>query len=126
MKQVTSKWKDPQYKRAYQHEWATAKFERRKVNHDNIAKLLSEIRRTNGKVEPLEPVSQKPMSTWALRKAERQAKEEATKPYELGLEQCPFCGAAFFRKVNDKYEPIKMNHCDPCAKRFYYYNGVKQ
>ena len=45
--------------------------------------------------------------------------------HPLGLESCPFCGAAFFRKLADKYEPIKMDHCDPCEKRFYYYNGAK-
>jgi hypothetical protein len=61
---------------------------------------------------------EKPMSKWAIRKAEREAREEAKKAHPLGLNECPFCKAAFFRKLNGKYEPIPMDHC--CGFNFYF------
>ena len=64
-------------------------------------------------------------SKWAQRQAEKKAKEEASKAHPLGLPQCPFCKAEFFRKVDGQYEPILMDNCAPCAKRFYFFNGVK-
>lgn len=79
-----------------------------------------------GSEDPVTPSNgEKPLSAWKMRQMERKAKEDATLPHPLGLESCPFCGASYFRKLGGKTEPIKMDHCSPCSKRFYYYNGAK-
>ena len=93
-----------------------------RLPHDEAVK-----RAKGGKAEPSVDAEGKPvLSSWKIRQDEKRAREEATKPHVLGLPKCPFCGAEFFRKIEDKYEPIKMDNCVPCAKRFYYYNGVKE
>ena len=110
MKTTVNKWKDPEYKRRYNQD----RYHRLKEEKSGIS---IPVATGNGSGEELTP--------WAKRKMEKKARQEASMPHPLGLESCPFCSASFFRKVGDNYEPIKMDHCDPCGKRFYYYNGVK-
>ena len=108
-KTTTGKWNDKKYRQEYGKKWR----EQKKLEKSSPSALMEQA------------VTNKPLSAWAAKKAERQAREDATKAHPLGLESCPFCSAAFFRKIGETYEPIKMDHCDPCGKRFWYYNGVK-
>ena len=104
-----SKWKDKQYRKEYSKKWR----ERQKS-------LMAGV-------QPATPQNgDEPLSEWKKRQMERKARMEATQAHPLGLPKCPFCGAEYFRRFNGRTEPVKMDHCDPCAKRFYYYNGAKQ
>lgn len=65
-----------------------------------------------------------PMTEWKRRQLAKQKLAEAKIPHRLWLKECPFCEAAFFRRVNKKYLPIKMCQCEACNLRFFWYKGL--
>ena len=94
-KATTSKWKDKQYRRAYNREWNDAKTSGRSVNHDNVAQYLEEIRRAEGTPKK-ELAKTKPSKNHRFPKAVQIAQPKEREAEPVALTQCPCCKSKFF------------------------------